>query len=83
MNEERAKDLAQQAVDLAGGNRLVYGNPRHPFAKNPTTTFEIDGHVIEIRHGEISSPAIATVEGWIFQILDEEVELLMPPRQTG
>jgi hypothetical protein len=79
LTEEAAQALAEEAVDLAGGTRQVYRNPRHPFALHPTTTYELDGHKVELRHGEISSPAIVTVEGWVFEIHDEEVELLMRP----
>jgi C4-type Zn-finger protein len=42
---------------------------------------DMDGRSIEIRYGEISTPAIATVEGWVFQINDEDIELLIRPRQ--
>ena len=44
-----------------------------------TTIYELAGHKVELRHGEISSPAIVTVEGWVFEIHEEEVELLMRP----
>lgn len=79
LTEEAAQSLAEQAVDLAGGSRQVYRNPRHPFAQHPTTNYDLDGHRVELRHGEISSPAIVTVEGWVFEIHDEEIELLMRP----
>lgn len=79
LTEEEALALAEQAVELAGGTRQVYRNPRHPFALNPTTTYELDGHKVELRHGEISSPAIVTVEGWVFEIHEESVDLLMRP----
>jgi hypothetical protein len=79
LTEDEATILATQAVELAGGTRQVYRNPRHPFALSPMTNYEIDGHKIELRHGEISSPAIVTVEGWVFEIHDEEIELLMRP----
>ena len=36
---------------------------------------EIDGHAVEIRYGEISTPAIATIEGWVFEIHDETIDL--------
>jgi hypothetical protein len=79
LTEAEAKRLAQLAIDEAGGTRQVYGNPRHPFALNPATEYEIEGHSIELRPGEISSPAIVTVEGWVFEIHDEDIELLMRP----
>lgn len=79
LSEDEAMALATEAVELAGGTRQVYRNPRHPFALNPMTIYELDGHKVELRHGEISSPAIVTVEGWVFEIHEEEVELLMRP----
>jgi hypothetical protein len=79
LTEEQAMDLAERAVDAAGGTRAVYRNPRHPFALNPVTSYHFDGRLVELRHGEISSPAIVTVEGWVFEIHDEEIELLMRP----
>lgn len=77
MDEATALALATKAVDMAGGSRVVHGNPRHPFAINPSTNFEIDGQRVELRHGEISSPAIVTVEGYVFQVMDDKIELLM------
>jgi hypothetical protein len=81
LDEQRAKAIAMQAVDAAGGPRAVYRNPRHPFALNPSTDYEFDGYQVELRHGEISSPAIVTVAGWVFEIHEEDIELLMRPRK--
>lgn len=79
LTEAAALALVTQAVELAGGTREVYRNPRHPFAINPTTDYEIDGYAVELRPGEISSPAIVSVEGWVFEIHDDDIELLMRP----
>jgi len=79
LDEDHAYEIAMKAVDAAGGPGSVYRNPRHPFALNPSTGYEFDGHQVELRHGEISSPAIVTVEGWVFEIHEEEIELLMKP----
>lgn len=79
MTEERAQAIAEEAVELAGGSRVVYRSPRHPFLPNQATTYEIDGVSVELRHGEISSPAIVTVAGWVFEIHEESVDLLMRP----
>lgn len=79
LTESEAQALAEEAVELSGGTRQVYRNPRHPFALQPTTTYELAGRKVELRHGEISSPAIVTVEGWVFEIHEEAVELLMRP----
>ncbi len=81
LTETEATRLAWQAVDLAGGARMIYRNPRQPFSPNARKVFEIDGHAIEIRWGEISSPAIVTAAGYVFEIHDEGIELLVrPPR---
>ena len=80
MTEEQATAVVWQAVDRAGGTRSIYRNPRMAFASNSKREIEIDGHQVEIRYGEISTPAIATVEGWVFEIHDEDIELLLRPK---
>jgi hypothetical protein len=79
MTEDQARDLAERAVEEAGGTRAIYRNPRHPFTLHPATIYEFDGHRVELRHGEISSPAIVSVGGWVFEIHEEEIELLIRP----
>lgn len=79
MNEERARALAEQAVERAGGTRHVYRTPRHPFSLYPSTVYDIEGVRVELRHGEISSPAIVTVAGYVFEIHEESIELLLRP----
>jgi len=79
IDEIRAHDLAMQAVDLAGGCKQIYRNPRHPFTLHPSTDYEIEGYAVEVRHGEISSPAIVSVAGYVFEIHEEEIELLIRP----
>ncbi len=85
LSEERATALAEQAVDRAGGARMIYRNPRQAFSLGATRSFEVEGHEVEIRWGEISSPAIATVGGYVFEIHAEGIELLIrPPKpRTG
>lgn len=80
MNEEQATDLAWKAVERAGGTRSIYRNPRMAYASNSKRDIEIDGHQVEIRYGEISTPAIATIDGWVFEIHDEDIELLLRPK---
>ena len=76
-----ATRLAWQAVELAGGARMIYRNPRQPFSPNARKVFDVDGHAIEVRWGEISSPAIVTAAGYVFEIHDQGIELLIrPPR---
>jgi hypothetical protein len=79
LTEAQALALAEEAVARVGGTRLVYRNPRHPFSPQPTNTFEIEGHKVEVRWGEISSPAIVSVAGYVFEIHEEELELLVRP----
>ena len=79
MTEAQALALAEEAVARLGGTRMVYRNPRHPFSPQPTNTFEIEGRQVEVRWGEISSPAIVTVAGWVFEIHEEDLELLIRP----
>ena len=79
IDEPRATELAQRAVERAGGARMIYRNPRQPFSLHSHKTFEIDGTPVEIRWGEISSPAVATVAGWVFEIHEEGIELLIRP----
>ena len=81
LTETDATRLARHAVDLAGGAHMIYRNPRQPFSPNARKVFEVEGHQIEVRWGEISSPAIVTAEGYVFEIGEEGIELLVrPPR---
>ena len=81
LTEAQALALAEEAVARLGGTRMVYRNPRHPFSPQPTSDFEIEGRRVEVRWGEISSPAIVSVGGWFFEIQEEALELLVrPPR---
>lgn len=81
MSEERATALAWQAVEMAGGTRSIYRNPRQAFSVGATKVFDVDGEAVEVRWGEISSPAIVTAGGYVFEIHDEGIDLLIrPPR---
>ena len=83
LDEHEATRLAREAVDQVGGPRAVYRNPRMAFSFNARRQIEVEGRIVDIRYGEISTPAIASVEGWVFEILDDDLELLMrPPRGT-
>jgi len=79
LTAERAQALAEEAVDLAGGARMVYRSPRQAFSFDSIKTFTVDDQEIEVRWGEISSPAIATVAGYVFEIHEEGIELLIRP----
>ena len=82
LTEERATELAARAVELAGGALMIYRNPRQAFSLGATRTFDVEGHAVEVRWGEISSPAIASVGGYVFEILETGIDLLIrPPRQ--
>ena len=81
VTEAEATRLAWQAVELAGGARMIYSNPRQPFSPNARKVFDVEGYPIEVRWGEISSPAIVTAAGYVFEIHEHGIELLVrPPR---
>jgi hypothetical protein len=81
LTEAQATALAEQAVDAVGGAMMIYRSPRHPFSMEPTRTIEVDGHPVEVRWGEISSPAVVSVAGYVFEIVETGIELLIrPPR---
>ncbi len=81
ITEERATELANRAVELEGGARIIYRNPRQAFSANSRKVITVDGVPVEVRWGEISSPAIVTAGGYVFEILDHGIELLVrPPR---
>lgn len=79
LDEATATDIAQRAVERVGGNRRVHGSPRHPFALNANREIEVDGYTVLIRYGEISSPAIVEVEGYIFEIRSDSLVKLFGP----
>lgn len=79
LTEETSYTLVMQALDRIGGPRNVYRNPRMAYAFDAIRNVEEGGYPIEIRYGEISTPAIATIEGWVWEIHDQDIELLMPP----
>ncbi len=80
ITEERALELAWMIVEKAGGTRNVYRNPKYAFSLQQTTDLIVDGIAIELRNGEISSPAIVSVAGWVFEVHDDDLELLIKPR---
>ena len=71
--------MAEEAVDRVGGSRMIYRNPRHAFSLQPVQTVVVDGQEVEVRWGEVSSPAVASVGGWVFEIHEEGIELLIRP----
>lgn len=79
LDERQAYNLVWKAVESIGGPQNVYRNPRMAFAFNAVRNIEVDGHSVEIRYGEISTPAIGTVKGWVYEIHDKDIELLMKP----
>jgi hypothetical protein len=79
LSEADATRLAEQAVDLAGGAQMIYRSPRQAFSAKGRELFHIDEMPVEVRWGEISSPAIVTAGGYVFEILDEGISLLARP----
>jgi len=82
IGEAEATRLASAAVELAGGARMIYRSPRQPFSPNSREFFEIDGFAVDVRWGEISSPAIVTAAGYVFEIHEEGIELLVRPPES-
>lgn len=81
LDETRAEALVARAVDQLGGGRTIVGSPRHPFSMHATDSVDVDGHTVTVHYGEMSSPAIATVEGWVFEITLSGLVLLDAPRE--
>ena len=79
LNEQTSYEVVMKVLDTIGGPRNVYRNPRMAYAFDAVRNMEMDGYEIEIRYGEISTPAIATVQGWVWEIHDQDIELLMKP----
>lgn len=79
LTEEAAIEIVWAAIEKVGGTRSIYRNPRMAFAMNSRRKVDIDGVTVDIRYGEISTPATAAVQGWVFEVHDEEIELLMRP----
>lgn len=79
ITEDRSYELVMQALDTIGGPQNVYRNPKMAFAFNAVRNIDVEGIKVEIRYGEISTPAIATVLGWVWEIHDQDIELLMKP----
>ena len=52
---------------------MIGGSPRHPFELHNSDVVEVDGHEITVLYGEMSSPAIAMIEGWTFEIKESEL----------
>jgi hypothetical protein len=84
MSEEEAIATAWEAIEQVGGTRSIYRNPRQAFSAHARRMVDVGEHTVEIRYGEISTPAVATVCGWIFEISDENIELLIrPPKRPA
>lgn len=79
LTEQTSYELVMKVLDRIGGPQNVYRNPKMAYAFNAIRNLEEDGYEVEVRYGEISTPAIATVQGWVYEILDQDIELLMKP----
>ena len=79
MTEEEATAIAWKAIEQIGGTRSIYRNPRQAYSAHARRVVDVDEHRVEIRYGEISTPAVATVSGWVFEITDDDIELLIRP----
>lgn len=79
MDEATALRLVTAAVEQAGGTRFIHANPRHPFSFDSTREIDVEGHQVLIRFAEISSPAVAEVAGYVFEIRSDEIIKLFGP----
>jgi hypothetical protein len=79
MTENEANEIVWEAIRQIGGTRSVYRNPRMAYSAQSRRLVEVGEHTVEVRYGEISTPAVATIEGWVFEIHDEDIELLLRP----
>ncbi|MBA2247275.1 MAG: hypothetical protein H0W23_04035 [Chloroflexia bacterium] len=82
IDETTATAIVWQAIDQIGGPRSIYRNPREAYSAHSRRMVEVGEHTVEIRYGEISTPAVATFQGWVFEITDEEIELLIRPPKS-
>jgi len=80
LDEVEAARLVEIACERQGGKRMIVGSPRHPFAPNPTADEVVEGQTVTIHFSEISSPAIAMIDGWTFEIREDELIVLQRPR---
>lgn len=81
IDEAEAQRLVEIAVEEVGGARNIVASPRHPFALNAEEEHEVEGRTVTIHFSEQSAPAIASVEGWIFEIREHEFLMLQRPRK--
>jgi hypothetical protein len=80
LSEAQARQLIAQAVEELGGGRVIVGSPRHPFSLFGSESVVVDGRRVMIHYGEMSSPAIALLAGWVFEIKEHDLVLLDSPR---
>ncbi len=81
LTNAQARRIASLGVAQAGGGWNIVSSPRHPFSMNSIQEEQVEDHTVRIHFGEMSSPAIVEVEGWVFEIKDDdELVLLDRPR---
>jgi hypothetical protein len=80
LSESQARSLVSAAVDWLGGAHSIVGAPRHPFSRHASDTLDVEEYSVTVHYGEMSSPAIAVVSGWVFEITTGGFVLLDAPR---
>ena len=60
IDEARATELARAAVELAGGARMVYRNPRQPFSPHSRKVYDVEGVPVAVSNLD---PRIALILG--------------------
>jgi len=79
LTEAEATKIVWEAIRSIGGSRSIYRNPRQAYSAQSRRLVDVGEHTVEVRYGEISTPAVATIQGWVFEIHDEDIEVLLRP----
>lgn len=80
MSEDEARRIVTLAIDQLGGARTIVGSPRHPFGLHSSDQVEVEGQAVIVHYGEMSSPAIAMLAGWTFEIKEHVLVTLDRPK---
>lgn len=79
LTPQEARAIVVEALDQLGGPSAVYRSPRHPFSLWGTRTLTVGPYEVRVRYGEVSAPAVAEVEGFVFEIRGDDFILLFAP----
>jgi hypothetical protein len=82
VDETEARRVVARAVEALGGGWAIVASPRHPHSSLASETVDVGGRQVVVHFGEMSSPAIATLAGWVFEIKEHKLVLLDAPRRN-